>query len=113
MDRAVQDRVSRRLRKEAAERASLRPWRVVLGDPAPALREGRGSVLGPDTSRRTRWWEMRLECGHTVERIVHYRPVPNPDRGGTQHRRRSDVLPPPRRVRCEFCHRLEDPASDG
>jgi hypothetical protein len=74
-----------------------------LDEPAPALREGRGSVLGPDTSRRTRWWDMQLECGHKVERIVRYRPLYPTQRGGTQHRSRSDVLPPPHRVRCEFC----------
>jgi hypothetical protein len=68
--------------------------------------EGRGGLLGPDTSRRTRWWELDLDCGHKVERTVRYRPRQPPyarQRGGTQHRSASAVLPAPKRVRCEFC----------
>lgn len=75
------------------------PLRRILTDPAPRLREGRGSVLGPDTARRARWWELRLDCGHTVERSVRYRP-----RGGRLARRAlSEVLPPPKRARCHLC----------
>lgn len=77
------------------------PWRKVVRK--LALRAGRGSVLGPSTSRRTRWWELELECGHVVERTVRYSPAKNPKRGGTQHRSRSDVLPHPKKVRCEYC----------
>jgi hypothetical protein len=76
------------------------PWRAVCSF---RRREGRGSVLGPDTVRRARWWELELECGHRVERFVRYRPQDRPQRGGTQHRSGSDVLPAPRRVRCELC----------
>jgi hypothetical protein len=60
-------------------------------------------VLGPDTSRRTAWWELRLECGHYAERTVRYGPPKNGhsrQRGGTQHRSLSDVLPAPQRVLC-------------
>lgn len=89
--------------------ATLRaPWRDVVGrtggGPAEdGLVTGRGSVLGPETSRRTAWWELRLSCGHDVCRTVRYTPRPGAHRGGTQHRRTSDALPPPRRVRCELC----------
>lgn len=70
--------------------------------------EGRGGLLGPDTSRRTRWWELDLECGHRAERTVRYRPIRAPrarSRGGTQHRSGGDVLPPPKRVLCHQCAR--------
>jgi hypothetical protein len=88
----------------------LAPWRDVVSDWAgrpvdsESWMSGRGSVLGPDTSRRTKWFELRLSCGHEVERAVRYRSLgPRASRGGTQHRSGRDVLPPPRRVRCEHC----------
>lgn len=83
-----------------------RPLRVVRPDPAPILESGRGGVLGPDTTRRARWWVLALECGHTVERSARYRP--DPGRAWSlrsRARSRSDVLPPPARVRCEECPR--------
>jgi hypothetical protein len=76
------------------------PWRDVMSS---RLTTGRGSLLGPDTSRRAKWYVLDLECGHRVERSARFRPLPNPSRGGTQHRSRSDALPPPRKVRCEVC----------
>jgi hypothetical protein len=82
----------------------LAPWSEVAM--VRGYFEGRGGLLGPDTSRRTRWWELDLACGHTVERTVRYRPRANPgarSRGGTQHRSADAVLPAPKRVRCEFC----------
>lgn len=82
----------------------MRPWRTVLADPAPRIREGRGGVLGPDTDRRARWWEMRAECGHLVERSVRYTPS-GEGRGYVRHRARTDILPAPARVRCEHCPR--------
>lgn len=86
-------------------RRNTHPWRRVLADPEPIIHEGRGSLLGPDTSRRTRWWEATLDCGHVVERTVRYGPPRDGrrTRGGTQHRLLTDVLPAPKRVRCEFC----------
>jgi hypothetical protein len=77
-------------------------WRGVS---AASLRSGRGSFLGPDTSRRARWWGLDLECGHKTERTVRYRRLPAGEvqRGGTQHRNADDVLPAPKRVRCEQC----------
>ncbi len=79
------------------------PWRSVLTDPAPIVYEGRGGVLGPDTDRRTRWWEMTLECGHQVERTVSYRTPTPGEYVNRRHRSYTDVLPHPRRVRCEQC----------
>lgn len=80
---------------------AAKPWRSVVG--VGCIREGRGGLLGPDTTRRTAWRELALECGHTVERTIRYKPAEKPQRGGTQHRSPVDALPPPRRVRCEFC----------
>lgn len=87
-------------------RRPVYPWRTVVGE--PGLRSGRGSLLGPDTSRRTRWWEGTLDCGHTFERTVRYRPDPSArNSGGWRARPRSAVLPPPKRVRCDECPRLD------
>lgn len=96
----------RRSRPRLRPTPNTHPWRRVLDNPEPTLSGGRGSVLGPDTSRRTHWWELHLECGHRTERTVRYGPRSDglPRRvGGTQHRSMADVLPPPKRVRCEFC----------
>lgn len=76
-------------------------WRTPVKVSGPF--EGRGGVLGPDTSRRTRWWEMTLDCGHYAERTVRYSPRTDGyvrSRGGTQHRSGADVLPAPERVLC-------------
>ena len=65
-----------------------KPWRKVVS--GSHIHEGRGSILGPDTSRRTRWYRLKLECGHEVERVVKYTRIGN-RRGGTQQRKLSDV----------------------
>lgn len=70
------------------------------------LRTGRGSMLGPDTTRRARWWDLVLECGHQEEREALYRPAGDPQRGDDPWRRKrtgGDVLPAPRRVICSEC----------
>jgi hypothetical protein len=80
------------------------PWRTVISASEPYT--GRGSLLGPATARRNRWRELALECGHQVERTVRYGPHQDgyaPQRGGTQHRSYDDILPAPKRVRCEKC----------
>jgi hypothetical protein len=77
-------------------------WRTVVTVTGPF--EGRGGLLGPDTSRRTRWWELDLDCGHRAERTVRYSPPTDGyarSRGGTQHRSAADVLPAPKRVLCQ------------
>lgn len=69
------------------------------------LHSGRGSLLGPPTSRRTRWWELHLVgCGHVEERHVVYRKVSPPASKGTR-RPVSDALPAPKRARCAACTR--------
>lgn len=79
-------------------------WQAVTEATGPV--SGRGSFLGPDTSRRTRWWRLVLACGHEAERAVRYGPPKDGrqrQRGGTQHRSADDVLPAPRRARCWRC----------
>lgn len=68
-----------------------------------ALLRGGGSIL---SSFKYHWWELRLECGHTVERRIKWSPIPNAPRGwAAQHRGVSLTrLPPePKKARCEFC----------
>lgn len=84
------------------QRARRQPWRDVT---AAHEFDGRGSVLGPDTNRMARWWELTLTCGHTVERSVRY----GPRTKGRKHGRRTaaDVTPPRARVRCGYCPATE------
>jgi hypothetical protein len=80
------------------------PWRAVTLSQGPY--SGRGGMLGPETARRSRRWALTLECGHEVNRTVRYGPHKDGferSRGGTQFRSGADVLPAPRRVRCERC----------
>jgi hypothetical protein len=72
-------------------------WRQVV---AAVLR----SVPGPDTSRRTRWWLLTLECEHKTERPVRYRALTPAQPQGTR-RSADDVLPPPKTVSCPECTR--------
>lgn len=67
-----------------------------------ALRTGRGSVLGPDTARRARWWQLTLTCGHVVERTVRYQPSGD-GRLGSHSRNASEVLPAPKCAKCDHC----------
>lgn len=76
-------------------------WREVVSS---ELHAGRGSVLGPATGRRTRWWVLTLTCGHKAERHVRYRKADLPAPKGTR-RTSDDVLPPPTRVSCRECAR--------
>lgn len=68
---------------------------------------GGGSILQPGF--KMHWWQLELECGHTVDRRIKWKPVPNPRRGwAAQWRGPSlDRLPDnePRRARCEYCAR--------
>lgn len=66
------------------------------------LIEGRGSVLGPDTNRRVRWWELYLDCGHITERTARYAARTDGRRPGAP-RKLSDVLAAPRRAKCSAC----------
>lgn len=69
-------------------------------------RSGRGGILGPSTSRRTRWYDLTLECGHIVERTPEYEDR-DPSLKG-QPRNWHQALPPPERARCDFCPRTEE-----
>jgi hypothetical protein len=85
-------------------------WRAVVKS---QLNAGRGSTLGPATSRRQRWYDLDLECGHAVQRTARYRHMDDRQRADEAWRRRrsaADVLPPPRRVRCERCQGIIDAA---
>lgn len=85
-------------------------WRAVVKS---QLNVGRGSTLGPDTVRRTRWYDLDLECGHAVQRTARYRPLGDSKHTDDAWRRRrtsADVLPAPQRVRCEFCQGIIDRA---
>jgi len=77
-------------------------WHVTENVTRADMRVGRGSFLGPDTNRRLRWWDLGLECGHTVQRNVRYRPLAegNP---GRDRRLAEDALPPVKRARCDEC----------
>lgn len=77
------------------------PWRKVTKAQRHA---GRGSFLGGDTSRRSRWWDLTLECGHHEERTCRYKPLAG-GRDGTRHRSADDILPAPARARCHQCLR--------
>ena len=54
-----------------------------------------------------RWWDLQLECGHSVERRMRFpKQVGRAIRGyAIMHhpRKHGEELPPPGRVRCEFC----------
>ena len=65
---------------------------------------GRGSLLGGDTFRRVRMFNLILSCGHLVQRRVRYRQNLRYRQGGSAPvRSRDDALPAPRRARCEEC----------
>lgn len=85
-------------------------WRAVVKQ---SLHSGRGSVLGPDTARRQRWYDLDLECGHAVQRTARYRHMDDRQRQDEAWRRKrsaADVLPAPKRVRCEHCQAIIDRA---
>ena len=65
------------------------------------MREGRGSLLGGDTWRRVRWYDLTLDCGHLVQRKVRYTPSTSDYR--LAQRSRDDALPPPTRALCNDC----------
>ncbi len=55
----------------------------------------------------SRWYDLTLECGHVVERTARYEKGASGDNRGyaRQHHQppSNKMLPPPKRVRCEFC----------
>lgn len=77
-----------------------RPLRLVT---ASVARSGRGSLLGGDTWRRVRVWNLTLDCGHHIQRSVKYRPGTGDLGGPGSDHSLGDLLPAPRRARCDFC----------
>lgn len=78
---------------------SPNPLRSVVN---PHLRGG-GSIFAPF---KYHWWELDLECGHTVERRIRYVKIDDPRRGyAAQHRGPgiNRVPAPPKRARCHEC----------
>lgn len=64
---------------------------------------GGGSLLA---SFKYHWWELELECGHTVERNIKWKPIPDAPRGwaALHHAPSLSRLPEePKSARCEFC----------
>ena len=88
-------------------RPNRHPLRTVV---EAKRRSGQGGLLSPHYFA-IRWWDLVLECGHTVERTrsidyppgwgqvprgmarMHHPPPDDPDY----------EKPPPKRARCEFC----------
>lgn len=93
--------MTRRRRPRLKPTPNTDPWRKVVHADEPMA--CRGGLLGGETSRRTHMRTLTLECGHKVERTVRYKPAERPQVGGTQSRSATDILPPPKRVRCEMC----------
>lgn len=77
---------------------STRPRRRVVD----ALQSEATSGQLTNQRRSVRWWELRLDCGHTVERPVRYSAERSRGwRGGA--RSGADVLPAVKWARCEQC----------
>lgn len=61
----------------------------------------------------THWWELALDCGHTVERRCRWAKVARPRRGwATMHHPPGldRLLDAPKRARCDQCPDLPSPA---
>lgn len=86
------------------------PLRAVVSS---SVRVGRGSVLGPDTSRRVRWWHCELECGHIAEPKVRYARAASgsPRANGWHPRPLGAALPAPKRCRCSACRPTNPPGA--
>jgi hypothetical protein len=76
-------------------------WASVVSSEGPRSGQGWGS-------RRGRCWVLTLDCGHTAERPVTYKPLPGQRGGQGRERDLHDVLPAPRRAMCWMPH---DPVS--
>lgn len=87
-----------------ATRHLRRPNHAPLRDVETAqVRGGQASIIA---SFKSHWWELRLSCGHTVERRIRWLPTANPRRGwaALHHGPSLDRLPPaPKYARCELC----------
>lgn len=68
------------------------------------IREVRGGLLGPNTSRRLRIWQLDLSRGHQVERRVTYPKSTSRRANGWDPRSLSEAKPAPTRALCDFRH---------
>lgn len=116
----VDDRFERALAiAEAAERRNGGRKRRVNTDPlrkvAKAIEmSGRGGLFMAGHMRIDMvWWELHLECGHHVERTARYPKGASEGRRGWARLHHPptgvDVLPAPKRARCEYCGRDAPP----
>lgn len=66
---------------------------------------GGSSIMNPGLKHH--WWQLRLECGHTVERRIRWKRIDRPRRGwAAQHQGPSlSRLPDkdPQYANCELC----------
>lgn len=82
-----------------------KPFRKVVES---KLCEGVVSIGG---GFRGRWWELALECGHEEERPCRYQPGGERGWGRLWHGRPlSEVLDPPKKVRCYECSKTTAPS---
>ena len=78
------------------------PWRTVTD----CRLRGGGSIFA---AFKFHWWEIDLDCGHTIERRIRWLPIPDAPRGfAAMHRGVPiDRLPPkPRHARCNYCPKM-------
>lgn len=79
-----------------------------LSKPLTLVKKARLSVASSiNAPFKFRYWELELECGHLVERRAKNKPRKGTTLRGfaAMHagRSASEVLPAPKRVRCEMC----------
>lgn len=83
------------------------PWRKVV---EAIFEHGGGRSIFPPYLPLGNEWTLKLECGHTVQYAVRYRPVVEKQGhrgymgfGWNKRRYAEDALPAPKRVRCVRC----------
>ncbi len=61
-------------------------------------------------SFKFRFWDLTLDCGHEVERPVRHTPGSKYRGFAAMHQGRpfNEVLPVPKRVRCEYCPEVKN-----
>lgn len=83
----------------ASNTASVKPLRLVTR----AMLRGGQTILA---NFHVHWWELDLDCGHTVERSCRYQKADNPRRGWAALHHPPSLallLDAPKRARCGDC----------